>query len=441
MALEPIPGTSLNYYLIAFDKNGRERTDDPDGGTFSRKALADLASGPFTDVFLLSHGWKGDLEAARDQYSRWIAAMLTCPDDIVRIRGLRPDFRPMLIGLHWPSLPFGDEEFGGGAAAFDAGAMPSFDDLIDMYADRIADTPDARAALRTILEAAVVESDPPVMPPAVVEAYRILNREGGLGESGEGAPPGADREPFDPEQAYSNARSAGDDPQSFGGFSLSGLLSPLQQLSFWQMKDRARKFGETGGHEFLSRIQASAPGARVHLMGHSFGCIVMSATVAGPPGRFALSRPVDTLFLVQGALSLWSYCSKIQLAGSAPGYFKSVIAEGRVGGVITATTSAFDTAVGRFYPLGAGVARQVAFAGELPKYGGIGEFGIQGPDTNAETIEMGAVDQSYGFKPGHTYNLVSDAYIRNGGGASGAHSDIAHPEVAHAFWEAILARG
>lgn len=443
MALEQIPGTSLSYYLIAFDKNGRERTDDPDGGTFSRKALADLAAGPVTDVFLLSHGWKGDLEAARDQYSRWIAAMLTCPDDIARMRALRPNFRPLLIGLHWPSLPFGDEEFGGGATAFDAAAMPSLDDLIDTYADRIADTPAARAALRTIFEAAIEESDPAVMPPAVVDAYRTLNREGGLGESEEGAAPGADREPFDPEQAYQNARaSAGDDPQSFGGFSLSGLLAPLQQLSFWQMKDRARKFGESGGHELLSRIQASAPGARVHLMGHSFGCIVMSATVAGPPGRFALSRPVDTLFLVQGALSLWSYCSRIELRGGVPGYFRSVVAERRVGGVITATTSAFDTAVGRFYPLGAGVARQVAFAaGELPKYGGVGTFGIQGPDTNADTIEMGAVNHSYGFTPGNAYNLVSDAYIRNGGGASGAHSDIAHPEVAHAYWETILARG
>jgi hypothetical protein len=28
--------------------------------------------------------------------------------------------------------------------------------------------------------------------------------------------------------------------------------------------------------------------------------------------------------------------------------------------------------------------------------------------------------------------------IKEGGGASGAHSDIAHPEVAHIFWEAAL---
>jgi hypothetical protein len=34
------------------------------------------------------------------------------------------------------------------------------------------------------------------------------------------------------------------------------------------------------------------------------------------------------------------------------------------------------------------------------------------------------------------YNLDGTAYIRNGTGASGAHNDIANPEVAHAVWEA-----
>jgi hypothetical protein len=49
--------------------------------------------------------------------------------------------------------------------------------------------------------------------------------------------------------------------------------------------------------------------------------------------------------------------------------------------------------------------------------------------------------QSYGFQAGQTYNINSNDVIRNGSGASGAHSDIDHPEVAHAFWEAIVARG
>ena len=29
------------------------------------------------------------------------------------------------------------------------------------------------------------------------------------------------------------------------------ILSPLRQLSFWKMKDRARIFGETGGNALL----------------------------------------------------------------------------------------------------------------------------------------------------------------------------------------------
>lgn len=443
MPLEQVPDAALSYYLISFDKNGNERTDDPDGGTFSRRVLADLQAQPATDVFLISHGWKGDIDAARDQYNRWIAAMIACADDVVRMRVMRPDFRPMLVGLHWPSLPFGNEEFGSGAATFDPKAMPTLDALIDAYAERIADTPAARAALRTIFEAALVDSEPPTLPPEVAEAYRTLNRESALGESGEGSAPGADREPFVPDAAYEHARaSAADDPVSFGGFSLSGLLSPLQQLSFWRMKDRACKFGESGGHDLVKAIQAAAPGARVHLMGHSFGCIAMSASVAGPKGAGTLARPVDTLYLVQGALSLWSYCSKIDPAGGIPGYFRSILIGKKVAGVVLATTSEFDTAVGRFYPLGAGIAKQVVFApGELPKYGGVGTFGMQGPDTNADTVDMLPTDSSYGFQRGRAYNVNGSEFIRNGSGASGAHSDITHPEVAHAYWEAIIAGG
>jgi hypothetical protein len=442
MAIENVPGTPLTYYLIAFDKNGRERNDDPDGGTLSNRMLADLGAQPVTDVFLISHGWKGDIPAAREQYSNWIKAMTQCPNDIERLRAIRPGFRPIFIGLHWPSLPLGDEEFGGGTAAFGVTVMPTLDQLVDIYADRIADTPVARAAIKTIFESALADNEPVKLPANVIAAYDSLNREAGLVGSGEGTDPGSDREPFDAEEAYKNARAdAASDPVNFGGFQLSGLLSPLQQLSFWKMKDRARRVGESGGHDLLKKIQA-ATNARIHLMGHSFGCIVMSAATAGPPGGGALPRPVDTLFLVQGALSLWSYCSHIAEAGDKPGYFRPILEEHKVAGVILSTTSEYDTAVGRFYPLGAGIARQVNFApGQLPKYGGVGAFGVQGPDTNAVSLDMLRLDDNYQFERGNVYNIDANDFIRNGGGASGAHSDIAHAEVAHSYWQAIIARG
>src|SRR5262249_78147 len=72
-----------------------------------------LAEEPYTDVFLMSHGWMGDAPAAVRQYDRWIGAMAACEDDLERASRVRPGFRPLLIRLHWPSLPFRAEDLVG----------------------------------------------------------------------------------------------------------------------------------------------------------------------------------------------------------------------------------------------------------------------------------------------------------------------------------------
>src|SRR5947208_2482105 len=118
MTIERVSGTDLMYYLIAFDANGHERSDDRDG-LMSERVLDVLSNEPITDVFLFSHGWQGDVPSARDQYGRWIAAMARCTSDIERVRQARPTFQPLLVGLHWPSLPWGDEELGGSTVSFD----------------------------------------------------------------------------------------------------------------------------------------------------------------------------------------------------------------------------------------------------------------------------------------------------------------------------------
>src|SRR5687768_2972861 len=102
MPIRTLPGAGLTYHLIAFDAEGRERTDDP-AGLMSRRAVDAAANEPTTDVFLLSHGWKGDVPSAIDQYDRWIGTMAQATADIERMRQARPGFRPLIIGLHWPS--------------------------------------------------------------------------------------------------------------------------------------------------------------------------------------------------------------------------------------------------------------------------------------------------------------------------------------------------
>ena len=439
MPIRTVPGTDLTYYLIAFDGDGRERTDDP-AGTMSERAAAALGSEPFTDVFLFSHGWQGDVPKAVDQYDNWTRTMAQAPADVERARRARPGFRALLIGLHWPSLPWGEETLPSASFAAGPGTGAPLERRIDDYAERLADTPAAREALRTIFDAAMQDVAPPTMPEHVRVAYQVLNQEAGLEAEGPAAPPGADREAFDPEAVYEAAQE--DQAVNFAPGWVGGLLTPLRLLSFWKMKDRARRFGETGASELLAALQRAAGGrdVRFHLMGHSFGCIAASALVAGPGGRGRLVQPVDSLTLVQGAMSLWSYCTEIPSAPGQAGYFRGVVTDNKVRGPILTTRTPFDTAVGRFYPLGAGVRQQVSFApGELPKYGAVGAFGLRGPGLAVEDKAMLTVDRDYGFQPRHVYNIECSEYIRQGSGADGAHGDFLHPEVAHAVWEAALA--
>jgi len=176
---------------------------------------------------------------------------------------------------------------------------------------------------------------------------------------------------------------------------------------------------------------------RIHFMGHSFGCIVASAAVAGAANGKPLPRPIDSLFLVQGALSLWAYALDIPYAKGSAGYFNRTLKNGLVHGPIVTTRSKFDTAVGRFYPLGARAKGQLILDDEFPEYGGIGAFGIQGVK-GVTDLEMKPITFDYAFAGKKIYNLEASGIIKAGDGASGAHSDIAHPEVAHAFWSAAL---
>ena len=171
-------------------------------------------------------------------------------------------------------------------------------------------------------------------------------------------------------------------------------------------------------------------------MGHSFGCIVVSSILGGPGGTTPLPRAVDSLVLVQGALSLWGYGERTP-DGTTPGYFNAMIKQGAVRGPIVTTRSEHDTAVGTFYPIAARLSGEVDFD-PLPEYGAIGAYGIQGMD-NLASGELLPETGTYDFKAGRIHNLEGSQFIAKMDGASGAHSDIDGPQVAHAIWQAARA--
>jgi hypothetical protein len=447
MSVEHSPEHEIAYHFVAYDAAGRER---PSQHGLASTLLAEAAEQKRpTDVFLFSHGWNANPRGATEQYGHWVDAMAARTVDRERLRGRAIGFRPLLVGVHWPSKAWADEDLsdmsyavGGTSEGAPPNGVDSSSDpisqLVAEYADRLGDSPTVRDALRAIFESALKDAAPPALPDDVRKAYRQLDASVGLGQAGEGAAPGDDREPFDPEETYQAALLMdAADPLAFSGFSLGGLLAPLRVLSFWSMKSRARDFGETGASALLGQLQNAASDARFHIMGHSFGCIVASAAIAGNPGSRIPRRKVDTLVLAQGAMSLWSFCRGIPAEPGRDGYFHAIVRDQLVRGPTLVTTSVHDRAVRVFYPIGAGARGDVAFdPSKLPVYGGIGTFGVRGPGVEIQDEQLERVDENYRLLPGVVYNLNANNVISVSRGISGAHSDICHPLVARAVWRA-----
>jgi len=429
MPFQKIPTLGVEYALILFDDRGRERTDDPEGGVFSR-VLVDKARGEKpSHIFLFSHGWKGDIPSAIDQYNRWIGAMWKLEADR---QAMGADFRPLFIGLHWPSQPWGEESLA--AQTFGTDGAPVVRALLEAAVDHFGGGGKVRAPLEVIFRAFEQNPAAKVVPDEVVAAYAELADAIGFsaGDGGGGAPD-EDGAPLDPQAAVRAERlaSAG---ESFGTGSTikNGILAGLRQVSFWLMKHRARTVGEQGMHSFVNDLQRACD-ANIHLMGHSFGCIVVSSILGGPGGNGALSRPVNSAVLVQGAMSLWSYAEDIP-ESDKPGYFRQILAKQTVSGPIVTTQSVNDKAVGIAFPAAVGLVGEVDFAAKLPKFGGIGAWGIQGTP-NAEPKDMLDERGEYRFEPGRIYNLNGSRFIAD-------HSAIDGPQVAHTLWQAVgAARG
>jgi hypothetical protein len=302
MPLRHIEQVGVGYYLMLLDENGVERPED---GQQLSVAIKHAAEDEVTDVFVISHGWMGDIPAAISQYDRWITAMANQNNDRALAHNKDSDFKALIIGVHWPSLPWGEERTESAVLDADDDELAAerkmdADRLVDRYAKRIADTPAAREALDTIVAAAddksvAAQIQAGSIPEELEAAYTKLFSEAGLAAGDVAAAPGSDQSTFAPaataaEWITALTQNGATPPPNpgilFGGGLLAKVrdivLAPVRQVSFWAMKNRARTIGERDVHQLIGELQGTAPNARFHLMGHSFGCIVTSAAVAGP---------------------------------------------------------------------------------------------------------------------------------------------------------------
>jgi pimeloyl-ACP methyl ester carboxylesterase len=168
----------------------------------------------------------------------------------------------------------------------------------------------------------------------------------------------------------------------------------------------------------------------VHLIGHSFGTKVVLSALAKD-----LPRPVDTVVLLQGAISYQAFADKVEglRPNTAGGYKKTL---DQVKGPVVATFSSKDHAVGVDYPIASHLARQVgevdgtfAVPGTAKKfYAGLGGVGASG----LKTVSMGKKGTKYSFDKG-LYSVDGSNYIAG-------HTAIYNEEVAWLIWAAVMRR-
>lgn len=374
----PCPGaTPAPFYMLPFDKRGV--CEAP--ATRSR-LLEDVSAGPYTDIFIFSHGWNNDWSGAVGSYRFFINGFI----DMVRSRhlALPTPFRPLLVGIHWPSaaLTFGDEE--GPAMAAETGEL--LDRAFEAAASRVRDLAEALPAPDAARFYALLQQDR-LDKDEVLELARLAAPlYAGIDDE---VP---DAEPLTPAtvaDAWMNFSTQSDRP--FGEFGAAGastvapgaageieqVFDPrliVRGLTVYQMKDRAGAVGAHGVGPLLRELLQSSD-ARIHAVGHSYGCRVMLSAVSFGD---AWPRPLHSMLLLQGAISHLCFGSDIDGKGRPGGYRR---APDRVFLPILCTFSQNDAPLHRFFHL---ILRrdkdfgemQIAAAGEPPsRFAALGGYG------------------------------------------------------------------
>ena len=445
-----------------------------DGVIFQPSEVDALISGltpdqnPPTDLLFMSHGWNNNLDDAKSLYS----GLLTELHDIAANMPELSQRSFAVCGIFWPSKKFEDSDLipSGAAALNDAVTdMKLHERVSDLKSLLEADgwpaqqqDPVAQQKLSQVERAIDEWEDDPELRKTVVQTIRellpgnaadaedasdkflSLKPDGLLNNLSRSLNPppnasGANAAALDPFAVSSGGSSGG--AASFrdvmGGLK-AGFLHLLNFTTYYVMKARAGDAGVKGAAPLLQRIWNICPDLRIHLIGHSFGCRLVTSAVNALPANDDF-RPV-TMTLLQGAFSHNGFASKFD--GNNDGAFRQVIAQKRVQGPILITHTRNDKAVGLAYPIASRIAGQVAAAigDENDIYGGLGSNGAQTAETTRERVvgTLLPVVGQYPFVSGSTpstpYNLRADQFISG-------HSDIVNPQVAFAIATAIASMG
>jgi len=436
------------YVELEFAKDGSPVHPEQ---TQAVRRLADQV----TDVVVISHGWNNDMDEARRLYRDLFASI-----DAVRASGPDVGQRTIgVVGVLWPSKRFTDAELiPGGAAsageldptlsadlrnsadAFDHHDAAAILDRAAQLADRLEDSPKAQREYADLLRS-LVQPDAAEAADAPEELFTLdgpdlLDRLHAAARPGADA--GAPHTGHDLDDDTGGATSVGaatgttlgDESGGAAGFgsNLRNLWSKgrglLNYITYYEMKARAARVG-AGSVAPVLRDNVSGR-ATLHLIGHSFGARLVTATADAlhGPGQ------VGSVSLLQAAFSHNAFAKDFD---GNPGGYRRLVDEHRVAGPLIITHTRNDKAVGIAYAIASSVAGQTSsdVGDKNSPYGGLGSNGAQHTSEATQLTLLGE-HEAYQFTPGVIHNLLADQFVTG-------HGDVHNVAVANAVLHNILA--
>ena len=413
----------LSCFEIGFDDRGR----------FHRLAAGEdelsaaIAGGGIEDLFVFAHGWNAGPSSARATEAA-IFGLLA--DQLEDRRG-----GCAAVAVGWPSLLFPEDDPATSTLTLSSGAQ-----LANALAPAFP-----RHAYQLDEIGMLLDS----RPPSIIELERfhqlasalVTSPSIALEDSGGAAVLSADTVSlFGMAAALGDRASRRQERRDAYAALWAGGRAVLRILSYYEMKNRAGVIGRDGLGPFIGRLHGATGLPRVHLMGHSFGARLVAYALAGladavPAGQRSL---VKSLYLIQGALSHFAFATSRPLGDGVQIGALAAFA-GLVDGPLLATFSSQDRFLGWWYPIVSLLNPPPGRSAEEINYrwGAMGHDGFQ--DDRAIRLPLAGPQFGYEFENGMEYRLDASTVIAaNRSSFSGAHTDIAHPEVT---WPIICAAG
>lgn len=433
-------GRTAPWYIIPFDKHGTctgPRTRD--------HLVRAVGEEGCTDVFLFSHGWNNDWSVASQRYEEFIGGLIK-----TRATFGVPypaSYKPVLAGVLWPStalvLPWER------APEFASASVGNLEVEIGGYQSELAEFADLLPSAKREQFYRLAQAEALVGAEATEFATLLGQAIGSfdLADEDLGVPDGAEPSPAERVAAWAGWGARPEVPGEFGYVTDDvaeptaagiGDLDPrgaLRAVTVLQMKDRATRVGTAGVAPLLHDLLRAAPDVRVHLVGHSYGCIVVLSALCASSGADAPPE-AESVLLLQPAVSQWCFAEDVAGLGYPGGYREALR---RVRKPIFTTFSRADTPLRQLFHLAARRARdlgqpQIAGA-DLPeapsRYAALGGYGPAGLRKDEyEVLPLGTPPERYRIRP----DPVPRVCALNGDRGIGGHGDISNPMT----WWAML---